>query len=71
MNNGEVLGLLIANPQEIWHTFDIDRLDIHVELSPNSTTAVVVRPRGPGRLEFFCSVHGHRAAGMAGTITVE
>jgi hypothetical protein len=71
MNDGEVLGLLIANPEDIWHTFDIDGLDVHVELSPNSTTAVVIRPRGTSRLEFYCSVHGHRAAGMVGTITVE
>ncbi len=71
LNDGEILGLLIANPEDIWHTFDIDSLDVHVELSPNSTTAVVVRPRGPGPLEFYCSVHGHRAAGMVGAITVE
>jgi hypothetical protein len=44
-------------------------LDIHVQLSPKSTTAVAIQPTGPGRLEFYCSVLGHRAAGMVGTIT--
>jgi uncharacterized cupredoxin-like copper-binding protein len=42
-----------------------------VQVSPKTTTAVVVQPTGPGRLAFYCSVHGHRAAGMVGTITVE
>lgn len=46
-------------------------LDIHVQLSPKSTTAVAIQPTGPGCLEFYCSVLGHRAAGMVGTITVE
>jgi uncharacterized cupredoxin-like copper-binding protein len=71
MKDGEVLGLLVANPEDIWHSFDIDSLGIHVQLSPNSTTAVGVRPPGPGRLEFYCSIHGHRDAGMVGTIIVD
>jgi uncharacterized cupredoxin-like copper-binding protein len=40
-------------------------------VSPKTTTAVVIQPTGPGQLVFYCSVHGHLAAGMAGTITVE
>jgi hypothetical protein len=71
MKASDVLGLIITNPNDIGHSFDIDSLDIHVQVSPNSTTAVAIRPSGPGRLEFYCSVHGHRAAGMAGVITVE
>jgi hypothetical protein len=71
MKAGEVLGLIITNPEDVPHSFDIDSLDIHVQLTPKSTTAVAIQPSGPGQLMFYCSVHGHRAAGMAGTITVE
>ena len=68
---GEVLGLIITNPEDVPHSFDIDSLDIHVQVTPKSTTAVAIQPTGPGQLVFYCSVHGHRAAGMAGTVTVE
>jgi hypothetical protein len=71
MNEGDVLGLIITNPEDIPHSFDIDSLDIHVQVSPATTTAVVIQPTGPGQLVFYCSLHGHRAAGMAGTISVE
>jgi hypothetical protein len=68
--NGELLGLIIANPQDAGHSFDIDSLGIHVQLSPNSSTAVMIRPTEPGQLEFYCSVHTHRDRGMVGAITV-
>jgi len=71
MKAGEVLGLIITNPEDVPHSFDIDSLDIHVQVTPKSTTAVAIQPTGPGQLVFYCSVHGHRAAGMAGTVTVE
>jgi uncharacterized cupredoxin-like copper-binding protein len=70
MRSGETLGLFITNNDAIAHTFDIESLGIHVDLPVNSTTAVAIRPSGPGTLEFFCSVPGHRGAGMAGTIAV-
>ena len=71
MKDGEVLGLIITNPEDVPHSFDIDSLDIHVQVSPETTTAVVIQPNGPGNLEFYCSVHTHRERGMAGTIAVE
>jgi uncharacterized cupredoxin-like copper-binding protein len=71
MENGEILGLFIVNKDDIGHSFDIDTLDIHVQLSPSSTMAVAIRPSGPGNLEFFCGVPGHKEAGMVGTINVD
>jgi plastocyanin len=70
VRDGEVLGLFVVNNDDIGHSFDIDSLDIHVELPPNSTTAVAIQPTGLGNLEFFCSVPGHREAGMVGMIIV-
>jgi len=71
MNDAEVLGLFIVNRDPFPHSFDIDTLDIHVQLLPSSTTAVAIKPTGPGEIEFYCSVPGHVAAGMVGTISVE
>lgn len=71
MKDGQVLGLFIANKDAFPHSFDIDSLDLHVQLLPNSTTAVAISPSGPGSLEFYCGVPGHRAAGMVGTLSVE
>lgn len=71
MKGGEVLGLFIANKDSVPHSFDIDSLGLHVQLLPDSTTAVAIRPSGPGSLEFYCSVPGHRQAGMFGIVSVE
>jgi hypothetical protein len=71
MNSDEVLGLFIVNKDPFPHAFDIDSLGIHAQLPPSSTTAVAIKPIGPGNVEFFCGVPGHRAAGMVGTLSVE
>jgi nitrite reductase (NO-forming) len=71
VRDGDVLGLFVINKDGIGHSFDIDSLDIHVQLPPHSTTAVAIKPTGSGTLEFFCGVPGHREAGMVGSITVD
>jgi hypothetical protein len=71
MNDAEVLGLFIVNKDPFPHSFDIDSLDVHVQLLPSSTPAVAIKPTGPGQIEFYCSVPGHVAAGMVGTMSVE
>jgi uncharacterized cupredoxin-like copper-binding protein len=70
VRDGEVLGLFVVNKDGFAHSFDIDALDIHVQLPANSTTAVAIKPTAPGPLEFYCAVPGHREAGMVGTIAV-
>ena len=71
MRNGQILGLFVTNEDGIDHSFDIDSLGIHVQLPANSTTAIAIKPTGSGKLEFYCSVPGHRDAGMVGTISVD
>jgi hypothetical protein len=71
MNDGGVLGIFIVNKDPLPHAFDMDSLDIHVQLPPSSTTAVAIKPAGPGNVEFYCGVPGHREAGMVGTLSVE
>lgn len=71
MKGADVLGLFVVNEDSIGHQLDIDSLGIHVPLPPNSTSAVAITPTGQGALEFYCSIPGHRDAGMVGTIFVE
>jgi uncharacterized cupredoxin-like copper-binding protein len=69
--NGGVLGLFVINKDDFGHTFDVDSLRIHVQVPARSATAVAIKPTGPGILQFYCNVTGHREAGMVGTINVE
>jgi len=71
MKHGDVLGIFVINRDPYGHSFDIDSLNIHVALPPNSTTAVAIKPTAAGSLEFYCSLPGHKAAGMVGTIAVQ
>ncbi len=71
MENGEVLGLFVVNKDGFAHSFDIDALDIHIQLPADSTTAVAIKPTAASTLEFYCAVPGHREAGMVGSIAVD
>jgi uncharacterized cupredoxin-like copper-binding protein len=68
---GDVLGLFVINRDSTGHSFDIDSLGIHVALAPNSATAISVAPTAAGTLAYYCSIPGHREAGMAGKIVVQ
>ena len=71
MKNDEILGLFVINKDAFGHSFDIDALGVHVQLPPNSTTAVTIKPTATGTLEYYCAVPGHKDAGMIGTLSVE
>jgi uncharacterized cupredoxin-like copper-binding protein len=71
LKGGDVLGLFVNNKDDIAHAFDVDSLGIHVQLPAASTTPIAIKPSEPGSLESYCSVPGHREAGMTGMIIVE
>jgi plastocyanin len=70
MSSSDVLGLFVENRDSTAHSFDVDALNIHVQVPANSTVAVAIKPTGSGPLEFYCAIGGHKAAGMDGTISV-
>lgn len=43
---------------------------IHVHLDGRTESVMQLRVAGPGTYEFYCSVSGHRSAGMAGTLVL-
>jgi plastocyanin len=71
MGAADVLGLFVENRDSFAHSFDIDALNIHVQLPANSTVAIAIKPTGAGTLEFYCAIPGHKEAGMDGTISVQ
>ena len=45
--------------------------EVHVAAAPANSGSVEFTPSTPGEYEYFCTVEGHKAAGMAGTLTVK
>jgi hypothetical protein len=70
MRSSDVLGLFVENRDSHAHSFDVDALNLHVQVPANSTIALSIKPTGAGPLAFYCAIPGHKEAGMAGTIDV-
>jgi hypothetical protein len=70
MGSSDVLGLFVENRDSFGHSFDVDALNIHVQIPANSTVALSLKPAGAGPVDFYCAIPGHTEAGMAGTIDV-
>ena len=67
---GEAIAIVLTST-DILHDFTIDELDAHVSVEPGETGTGGFEADEPGTYAFYCSVEGHRAAGMEGTVTVE
>jgi len=61
----------LHNEGVLEHNFVIDELDIATELVPGGGSTTVTINAPAGTYEYYCSVPGHREAGMVGTLTVE
>ena len=59
----------IQNADTFGHDFTVDELGVKVPLGPNETVEAAFEAQ-PGTYTFYCSIPGHREAGMEGTITV-
>lgn len=68
---GETLGIVLINRDSFPHSFDIDALNIHVQMPAKSTSVAAIAPTAAGTIEFYCAVPGHKEAGMVGSIAVE
>jgi len=67
---GATVNLVLANQGDALHDLTIPALGFRLEAPAGATaTGALTVPR-PGTYEFFCSVPGHRDAGMSGTLVV-
>lgn len=55
---------------DLEHDLTIDGTDFHVHVGANETRTGSLRIGQPGTYTAYCSVPGHRAAGMEMTVTV-
>lgn len=67
---GEDVAISLTSTDKALHDFTVDELDAHVAAKPGKTATGGLRADTPGTYTFYCSVVGHRAAGMTGTLVV-
>lgn len=53
------------------HDLTVGELGLHVAAKRGDTEEVGLRVAEPGTYTYYCSIPGHRSAGMEGTLTVE
>lgn len=67
---GESIAIVLAS-EDILHDLTIDELDAHVAAARGETAEGGLIADEPGRYTYYCTVTGHREAGMEGTLVVE
>lgn len=67
---GENIAIVLRST-DILHDFTIDELDAHVAADGGETAEGGFTAAEPGRYTYYCTVAGHRDAGMEGTLVVE
>ena len=67
---GEDVAIVLSS-DDLLHDFTIDEIDVHVAADRGETAEGGLRADEPGAYTYYCTVTGHRAAGMEGTLVVE
>jgi plastocyanin len=67
------VAIAMSNPSSLSHDVSIEGpgTDEHGEVVARGGTSTVSADLAPGTYAFYCSVPGHRAGGMEGTLTVK
>ncbi len=68
--SGQGVNIILANRGAVVHDLTIPALGFHLSVQPQRLREGSLSATGPGTYEFYCSVPGHREAGMAGRIVV-
>jgi uncharacterized cupredoxin-like copper-binding protein len=74
VKKGTPVRVTLTNSSALEHDWVVDNLDgkkIQMHAAPKATATVEFTPTAPGTYEFYCSIPGHREAGMKGTLTVQ
>lgn len=62
---------IVLSSDDLLHDFTIDGIDVHVAAERGETAEGGLRADAAGEYTFYCTVAGHRDAGMEGTLVVE
>ncbi len=68
VKKGQPVKIVVSNVGT--HTFTIDKLGVNVPLNGFSKT-IEFTPNKSGTFQYYCTVPGHKEAGMVGTLTVQ
>lgn len=68
---GQPINVSLTNAGTVQHNFTFPDANVLITSVPGKTSKGSFRAPGPGTYQFFCSIPGHREAGMVGTITVQ
>jgi cytochrome c oxidase subunit 2 len=67
---GEDIAIVLTS-DDVEHDYTVDELDAHVSAEVDETEEGGLRAEDPGEYTYYCTVSGHREAGMEGTLIVE
>ncbi len=67
---GEEIAIVLTSEDSL-HDVTVDEVDAHVSAGKGETAVGGFRAEQPGRYTFYCSVTGHRDAGMKGVLVVK
>ena len=71
LNEGETVTIIFKNVGTIAHNFTIGELGVATDtIPPGETAEITFTPTKSGSFAFWCSVPGHREAGMEGLLGV-
>jgi uncharacterized cupredoxin-like copper-binding protein len=62
--------IVLRNQGFVVHNLTVDALEIQAVAPRGGVAEVTLTDPLPGRYEFYCSVSGHREAGMVGTLVI-
>ena len=84
---GQALTLTLSNAGALEHDLTIEKIDavakidgkdakdakyaVHAVVKPKASGKLEITPNAAGSFEYFCTVAGHKEAGMKGTLTVK
>jgi uncharacterized cupredoxin-like copper-binding protein len=63
--------IVLHNAGFLAHNLTVDALGIQVVAARGLTSEAPITDPAPGTYEFYCSVSGHKQAGMVGTLVVQ
>ncbi len=63
--------LRLENAGRVVHNLTVDELGIEIVVTRGGRSEVILTDAKPGTYAFYCSISGHREAGMEGTLVIQ
>jgi len=67
---GELVTIVLDNTDSQAHTLTVNEFTLLIRAEPGERVRLPLSVETPGTFQMYCSIPGHRAAGMQGTIVV-